>query len=147
MISASDGRDLFDRGGEHLLAHDGVFIRLPDAQQRQDEVFLRSLPAEAGIEIALELLEAGRSGSGRWGAISGCTSSHHALDHRLRARAFRVEVVIEGAFGNLQIIQDILDGHLLIAFGVDEPRATSRISLRRAEYSSSFMLRAILLLQ
>jgi len=30
--------------------------------------------------------------------------------------------MVEGPFGNLQVIQDILNGHLLVASGVDQPQ-------------------------
>ena len=50
----------------------------------------------------------------------------HTLDQRLQQRRLRVEVVVERPAGDLQISQDILEGHAFIAFGIDQ-------ALRRIE--------------
>ena len=45
----------------------------------------------------------------------------HAFDHCFQQRLFGVKVVIECPLGNPEVVQDVLNRHLLIALGIHEP--------------------------
>ena len=45
----------------------------------------------------------------------------HPLDDGLEQRLLRVEVVVEGALRRPELVEDVLDAHLLVALRPDEP--------------------------
>jgi hypothetical protein len=45
----------------------------------------------------------------------------HPIDQRFQQIALGIEVVIERSFGDLQFIQNVLNRHLIVALGVNQP--------------------------
>ena len=99
---------------------DRVAVRVPDLDDREHQVFLLRLPARDAREEPFQLPEGGqlRVIHDRPQLRDGNVGE--ALDDRLEQRLLRIEVVVEGALGGVELVQDVLDAHRLVALGLDE---------------------------
>jgi hypothetical protein len=59
-----------------------------------------------------------------WSAAIGSTRPpaprHDVVDDGLEQLELRAEVVVEGAPRGVELVQDVLDAHLLVALGLDQ---------------------------
>ena len=109
-------------GRPQLVANNGILIGVPDGQQRQQVALAGGLPPGGPVEEPLQFLKGRKPriphdlGEQRLGFL------HHTLDQRFEQGPLRVEVVVEGPLGYLQLVQYVLNGHPFVALGLhDDP--------------------------
>src|SRR5712692_7378760 len=108
------------RQAPNLLSDDRVAVRVPDLDDRQHQVLLLGLQSgDAGKDL-LELGKRRKLGVVQDWRQRGHRAVGEALDDSLEQRLLGVEVVVEGALRSLQLVQQVLDAHGLIALGLDE---------------------------
>ncbi len=78
--------------------------------------FQRAMPAKTPSNFSM----ADRSGSATTGSRPAVAVVDHALDDGVEQGRLRVEVVVEGAPRGVELVEDVLDAHLLVALRLDE---------------------------
>ena len=86
----------------------------------EQEVAALALPPAGHREDRLELGRGWQIGIGRDRLDDRQGGVRHPVDDPFEQRLLRVEVVVEGAFRDIELVQDVLDGHLLVALRPDE---------------------------
>src|SRR6266571_1869796 len=122
---------LLDHGGEkrdhaahgqpaELFTDDRVAVRVPDLDDGEDQVFLFRLAAGDALKERLQLAQGRhvRVIQERRQVRDGHVGE--TLDDRLEQRLLRIEVVVKGALGGFELVQDVLDAHRLVPFRLDE---------------------------
>src|SRR6266702_4440787 len=122
---------LLDHGGEkrdhaahgqpaELFTDDRVAVRVPDLDDGEDHVFLFRLAAGDALKERLQLAQGRhvRVIQERRQVRDGHVGE--TLDDRLEQRLLRIEVVVKGALGGFELVQDVLDAHRLVPFRLDE---------------------------
>src|SRR5437773_6063800 len=103
-----------------LFTDDRVAVRVPDLDDGEDQVFLFRLAAGDAREERLQLAQRRhvRVIQERRQVRDGHVGE--PLDDRLEQRLLRIEVVVKGALGGVEFVQDVLDAHRLVPFRLDE---------------------------
>src|SRR6266566_1951686 len=122
---------LLDHGGEQrdhaahgqpaeLFTDDRVAVGVPDLDDGEDQVFLFRLAAGNTREERLQLAQRRhvRVIQERRQVRDGPVGE--PVDDRLEQRLLRIEVVVKGALGGFELVQDVLDAHRLVPFRLDE---------------------------
>ena len=97
-----------------------VLVGVPGPDQGEQEVAPLALPSPRRGEDRLELRRGGEVRVGSDRLHDGECDVHHPFDDGRQERLLRVEVVVEGPLGRAELVQDVLDGHLLVPLRPDE---------------------------
>ena len=136
MIVASSGCQPCRHGPPELVAHERVLVRQPDGMSASISSralrFQRAMPPNRPSSLS----RAGSAGRRR-AASPRRARVDHPLDDGVEQRRLGVEVVVEGAPRGAELVEHVLDAHLLVALGLDRRWAASTNVSRRTAWASA----------